>query len=57
MPFNSPTRELSKNGVKFDVEVTDVPDWVKVGMFDILGLLTLASKILLLGANKANESA
>ena len=57
-PFDSPVPELSKHGVKFDLEVTDdVPGRVKVGMFDILGLVTSASKILMLSANKANESA
>ena len=57
-PFDSPERELSKPGGKFDLEVTeDVTDRVKVGMFDISGLVTSASKISMLRANKANESA
>ena len=36
---------------------TDVPGQVKVEMFDISGLATSASKISMLSANKANESA
>ena len=54
----SPVRELYKHGVKFDVKITDdVTGRVKVGMFDISGLVTSASKISILSANKANESA
>ena len=57
-PFDSPVRELSKHGVKFDQEVTDnVTGQVKVRMFDLSGLVTSASTILMLSANKANESA
>ena len=57
-PFDSPERELSKHGVKFDLEVTDdVTGQVKVRMFDFSVLVTLASTILMLSANKANESA
>ena len=40
------------------VEVTDdVTGQVKVKMFDFSGLVTLASTISMLSANKANESA
>ena len=57
-PFDSPERELFKHGVKLDLEVTDdVTGRVKVRMFDFSVLVTLASTILMLGANKANESA
>ena len=36
--FDSPVRELSKHGVKFDLDVTDdVTDQVKVRMFDFSG--------------------
>ena len=42
----------------FDPEVTDdVTGQVKVRIFDFLGLVTSASKISMLSANKANESA
>ena len=51
-------RELSKNGVNFDLYVTDdVTCRVKVGIFDISGLVTLPSTISMLSSNKANESA
>ena len=54
-PFDSPVRELSKHGEKFDLEVTDdVTDQVIVGMFDFSGLVTSACKISMLNANKAN---
>ena len=54
-PFDSPLRELSKHGVEYDLEVTDDGTGrVKVGMFDISGLVTSASKISMLSANKAN---
>ena len=44
--------------MKFDLEVIDdVTGQVKVGMFDFSGLVTLASTISMLSANKANESA
>ena len=57
-PLDSPERELSKHGVKFDLEVTDdVTGQVKVRMFDFSVLVTLVSTILMLRANKANESA
>ena len=57
-PFDSPLRELSKHGVEYDLEVTDdVTGRVKVGMFDISGFVTSASKISMFSANKANESA
>ena len=57
-PFDSPEREPSKHGVKFDLEVTDdVTSQVKVRMFDFSVLVTLASTILKLSANKVNESA
>ena len=43
---------------KFDPEVTDdVTGQVKVRIFDFSGLVTSASKISMLSANKANESA
>ena len=46
MPFDIPVRELSKYGVKFDLHVTaDVTGRVKLGMFDISGLVTSASKM------------
>ena len=58
MTFDSPVRELSQHGVKFDLEITDdVTGRVKVGRFDISGLMTSASKISTFSANKANESA
>ena len=42
----------------FDLEVTDdVTGQVKVRIFDFVGLVTSASKISMLCANKANESA
>ena len=57
-PFNSPERELSKHGLKFDLDVTDdVTGQVKVRMFDFSVLVTLVSTILMLSANKVNESA
>ena len=57
-PFDSPVRELPVQGQKFDPEVTDdVTDQVKVRIFDFSGLVTSASKMSMLSANKANESA
>ena len=57
-PFDSPVRELPVQGEKFDPEVTDdVTGQVKVRIFDFSGLVTSASKISMLSANKANESA
>ena len=57
-PFDSPVRELPVQGKKFDPEVTDdVTGQVKVRIFDFSGLVTSASKISMLSANKANESA
>ena len=57
-PFDSPVRELPVQRQKFDPEVTDdVTGQVKVRIFDFLGLVTSASKISMLSANKANESA
>ena len=57
-PFDSPVRELPVQGKKFDLEVTDdVTGQVKVRIFDFSGLVTSASKILMLSANKVNESA
>ena len=54
-PFDSPVRE---QGQKFDPEVTDdVTGQVKVRIFDFSGLVASASKISMLSANKANESA
>ena len=56
MLFDSPVRELSKHGVKFDLEVTDdVTGQVKVKMFDFSGLGTSASTISMSSANKANH--
>ena len=56
--FDSPVRELLVQGKKFDPEVTDdVTGQVKVRIFDFSGLVTSASKISMLSANKANESA
>ena len=56
--FDSPVRELPVQGQKFDPEVTDdVTGQVKVRIFDFSGLVTSASKISMLSANKANESA
>ena len=55
---DSPVRELPVQGEKFDPEVTDdVTGQVKVRIFDFSGLVTSASKISMLSANKANESA
>ena len=57
-PFDSPVRELSKHGVKYDLEVTDdVTGQFKVRMLDFSGLLTSASTISMLSANKVNELA
>ena len=57
-PFDSPVRELPVKGQKFDLEVTDdVTGQVKVRIFDFSGLVTSASKISMLSANEANESA
>ena len=56
-PFDSPVRELPEQSKKFDPEVTDdVTGQVKVRIFDFSGLVTSASKISMLSANKANES-
>ena len=56
--FDSPVHELPVQGQKFDPEVTDdVTGQVKVRIFDFSGLVTSASKISMLSANKANESA
>ena len=56
--FDSPVRELSKHGVKFDLELTDdVTGQVKVRMFDFSGLVTSTSTMSMLSANKVNESA
>ena len=56
--FDSPVRELPVQGQKCDPEVTDdVTGQVKVRIFDFSGLVTSASKISMLSANKANESA
>ena len=58
MPFDSPVRELPVQGQKFDPGVTDdVTSQVKVRIFDFSGLVTSASKISMLSANEANESA
>ena len=57
-PFDSPVRELPVQDKKVDPEVTDdVTGQVKVRIFDFSGLGTSASKISMLSANKANESA
>ena len=57
-PFDSPVRELPVQGQIFDPEVTDdVTGQVKVRIFDFSGLAISASKISMLSANKANESA
>ena len=57
-PFDSPVRQLQVQGQKFEPEVTDdVTGQVKVNIFDFSGLVTSASKISMLTANKANESA
>ena len=57
-PFDSPVRELPVQCQKFDLDVTDdVTGQVKVRIFDFSGFLTSASKISMLNANKANESA
>ena len=54
-PFDSPVRELPVQGQTFDPEVTDdVTGQVKVRIFDFSGLVTSASKISMLSANKAN---
>ena len=55
IPFDSPVCELSKHGTKFNLEGTDdVTGQVKVRMFNFSGLVTSASTISLLSANKAN---
>ena len=57
-PFDSPVRELPVQGKQFDPEVTDdVTGQVKIRIFDFSGLVTSASKMSMLSANKANESA
>ena len=57
-PFDSPVRELPVQGQTFDTEVTDdVTDKVKLRIFDFSDLVTSASKMSMLSANKANESA
>ena len=57
-PFDSPVRELPVQGQTFDPKVTDdVTGQVKVRIFDFSGLVTSASKMPMLSANKANESA
>ena len=57
-PFDSPVRELPVQGQTFHPEVTDdVTGQVKVRIFDFSGLVTSASKISMLSANKTNESA
>ena len=56
-PFDCPVRELPVQGEKFHVKVTDdVTGQVKVKMLDFSGLVTSASKISMLSANRANES-
>ena len=56
--FDSPVRELPVQGQTFDPEVTDdVTGQVKVRIFDFSGLVTSASTMSMLSANKANESA
>ena len=56
-PFDNPVRELPVQDKKFDPEVTDdVTGQVKVRVLDFSGLVTSASKILILSANKSNES-
>ena len=50
-PFDSPVYELSEQGKKIDLEVTDdVTGQVKVRIFDFSGLVTSASKISMLSA-------
>ena len=57
-PFDSPVHELPVQGQKLDPEDTDdVTGQVKVRLLDFSGLVTSASKISMLSANKANESA
>ena len=57
-PFDSPVRELPVQGQKLDLEVTDdVTGQVKIRIFDFSGLVISASKVSMLSANKANESA
>ena len=57
-PFDSPVRELPVHDQTFDPEVTDdVTGQVKVRIFYFSGLVTSASKISMLSANKAKESA
>ena len=56
-PFDSPGRELSEQRKTFDFEVTDdVTGQVKVNIFVFSGLMSLASKISMLSANKVNKS-
>ena len=55
--FDSPGRELSEQRKTFDFEVTDdVTGQVKVNIFVFSGLMSLASKISMLSANKVNKS-
>ena len=61
--FDSPVRELSKQGVKFEPSglnlgvIDDVKGQFKAETFDFSGLVTLASEISMFSANKADESA
>ena len=56
--FDCPVRELPVQGQTFDLGVTDdVTGQVKVRIFYFSGLVTSASKISMLSANEANESA
>ena len=51
-------RELPEQGQTFDLEVTDdVTSQVKVRIFDFSDLVTSASKLSMLSANKVNEFA
>ena len=56
-PIDDPGRELSNEGIKFDLEVIDdVTGQVNFKMFDHSDLVGLARKIARLGENKANNS-
>ena len=55
--FDSPERELSEQRKPFDFEVTDdVTGQVKVNIFVFSGLMSLASKISMLSANKVKSA-
>ena len=56
-PFDSPVRELPEKGQKLTRRSLMTSQVRSVRIFDFSGLVTSASKISMLSANKANESA